>query len=318
MPFLLRTFTGSSSEKPYTNKRIIVPQNNNTYIGYDSDYKYTFGQDSVKAFSNAANYNAHAAIGYNDPIFSLFPLATIGQDYKTIKSDISNYYDVNEFYEALPEAIKQGDLYKTFKHANEILKYHSLNDFGTSDFGELEDIYGVYPELLVELNKDLPKRERDKYIRILSNLRHYGPPSPSYVSGNASHDVSEYDEPIHALIEAPIEQIETANDKLSEYSAEQDGPYEYRVHDYTVKGLWTPRHVDEKIKKYFPKYNNYLDVNEINDNDRARDALADIIQMDPDGILSDKTCKNIISDMNRQLNSTYVNDNIVSVCTRRY
>ena len=121
-----------------------------------------------------------------------------------------------------------------------------------------------------------------------------------------------------ALIETPLDKVLTAKDKMYLDSAEQDSPEEYRVHSYDVKGIWSPNTVDTKLRKYYPNYPNVYLRNALRDfpeEERAKDALADIIESDPDEIMSDARLK----DIDKVLNGTCLNSNVVSaVTTRRY
>ena len=301
MAYLIRTFR----DPVKTGEHITVQDDDKEYNGYDTDTGIVFPQ-SGRPVLNAANYDAHAAVGFADPLFSLFPVSTNSYDKSVdekVKKLIEQYGD---YYDALPSLLKRGDLKQAIEYANKVKSdVAKINSFDEYDWGDFA---------VAELNKDFPLKEKNKYSRLLNNLRAYG---PYHNDPNEYLKDPEYDRPQHALIEAKIDNIYKSADKIECKSAESDGPNEYRVKDYTVRGLWTPRQVDSVIKKYYPDYVpgrfSKLDTDE----SRSKDALDEIISKDSDDILSDKCVKSIIKDMNNVLNSKYVG-RIASIINRWY
>jgi hypothetical protein len=256
---------------------------------------------------NAANYNAHAAVGFADPLFSLFPISTHSYGKENVNDKVKSLIEqYGDYYEALPDLLKRGSLKQAIEYANKI-KSDVAEDYGFDgeDWGDFA---------VAELNKDFPLKEKNKYSRLLENLRGYG---PYHHDPNEYSKDPEYDRPQHALIEAKIDNIQKAADKIERESAENDGPNEYRVKDYTVKGLWTPRQVDDVIKKYYPDYVPGVFNKLQTDESRSKDALDEIISRDSNDILSDEYVKSIIKDMNNVLNSTHVGS-IANIINRRY
>lgn len=300
MAYLIRTFR----DPVKVGEHITVPDSREDN-SYDTDAGIVFPQSGSPVINNAS-YNAHAAVGFADPLFSLFPVSTKGYSKdvdETVKKLIEQYGD---YYDALPSLLKRGSLKQAIKYADglksDIAKKYNLGEYDWGNFA------------VAELNKDFPLKEKNKYSRLLNNLRGYG---PYHHDPNEYLKDPEYDRPQHALIEAKIDNIYKSADKIEHESAESDGPNEYRVKDYTVRGLWTPRQVDSVIKKYYPDYVpgrfDKLDTDE----SISKDALDEIISKDSNDILSDKCVKNIIKGMNNVLNSTYVG-NIASIINRRY
>lgn len=302
MAYLIRTFRDPIK----SGEHITVQDDDKEHNSYDTDTGIVFPQNG-KSVLNNAGYDAHAAVGFADPLFSLFPVST--NDYydksvdDTVKRLVEQYGD---YYEALPSLLKRGSLKQAIEYANKV-KSDTAKMYG---FGE--DDWGDFVE--AELKKDFPLKEKNKYSRLLNNLRSYG---PYHNDPNEYLKDPEYDRPQHALIEAKVDNIYKSADKVERKSAESDGPNEYRVKDYTVRGLWTPRQVDSVIKKYYPDYVpgrfGKLDTDE----SRSKDALDEIISMDSNNILSDRRVKSVIKDMNSILNSTYIG-NIASIVNRRY
>ena len=287
MPYLIRTFT---LDTPSVGSIISAPKGASYPDVFDDDTGVTFPQEGMPKI-NTGPYSAHAAVGYADPLFSLFPVSSdFVNQYSGGGPDIAAKRLIAQFgdyYGGLPRMLKQGNLRSAISYADDYLA-----SFDNDNWGNFA---------MAELPEDFPLKEKDKYVRLLRNLRVYGPHSRG---GSVEHLLNdpEYDRPQHALIEAEIEDIQKAKDKISKYSAENDGPNEFRVSRYTTKGLWTPRHVDNIIKKYFPDYTPG-EVQHLKDNDRAKDALQEIIQHDADEIISDRQCKDILYQMNSQLNS---------------
>lgn len=304
MAYLIRTFNYPTK----VGEHITVPKSQDDN-SYELDTGIVFPQ-SGKPVINSANYNAHAAVGFADPLFSLFPVSTLASDSygkETIDDKVKKLIEqYGDYYEALPDLLKRGSLKQAIEYANkvksDVAKHYSIDSDDWGDFA------------VAELNKDFPLKEKNKYSRLLANLRGYG----TYHSDpNEYLKDPEYDRPQHALIEAKIDDIQKSADKIERESAESDGPNEYRVKDYTVKGLWTPRQVDSVIKKYYPDYVPGVFDNLHTDESRSKDALDEIISRDSNDILSDEHVKSIIKDMNDVLNSTYVG-NIANVVNRRY
>lgn len=302
MAYLIKTFRDPIK----SGEHITVQDDDKEYNSYDTDAGIVFPQNGKPVLNNAG-YDAHAAVGFADPLFSLFPVST--NDYydksvdDTVKHLVEQYGD---YYEALPSLLKRGSLKQAIEYANKV-KSDAAKMYG---FGE--DDWGDFVE--AELKKDFPLKEKNKYSRLLNNLRSYG---PYHNDPNEYLKDPEYDRPQHALIEAKVDNIYKSADKVERKSAESDGPNEYRVKDYTVRGLWTPRQVDTVIKKYYPDYVPGRVDNLHTDESRSKDALDEIISMDSNNILSDRRVKRIIKDMNSILNSTYIG-NIASIVNRRY
>lgn len=300
MAYLIRTFRDPTK----IGEHITVPDSNE-YNNYDTDTGIVFPQNGRPVINNAS-YDAHAAVGFADPLFSLFPVSTKGYSKnvdETVKKLIKQYGD---YYEALPNLLKRGSLKQAIEYADKV-KSEAAKIYGFD-----EDYWGDFA--VAELKKDFPLKEKNKYSRLLNNLRAYG---PYHNDPNEYLKDSEYDRPQHALIEAEIDNIYKSADKIEHKSAESDGPNEYRVKDYTVKGLWTPRQVDDVIKKYYPDYVPGKFSKLSLDEGRSKDALDEIINKDSDDILSDKYVKSIIKGMNNALNSTYVG-NIANIINRWY
>lgn len=297
MAYLLRTFT---QDTPSVGSVIDIAQegtDQNTYGDmFDNDTGIVFPQKGNPVI-NTGPYVANAAVGYADPLFSLFPISSDfinggnGEQPDTAAKKVIEQF--GDYYEGLPELLRQGNLKDSIRYADSVLK--NVADYYR--LGPGDDNWGNFA--MAELPANFPLKERNKYARLLRNLRGYG-------TSNVE-DTAEYDRPQHAIIEAKIDDIQKARDKVARYSAENDGPNEFRVSKYTTKGLWTPRHVDTIIKKYFPDYIPG-EIQGIKDNDRAKDAIQDIIQQDADSIISDEKCKNIIRRMNSQLNSFSVSN----------
>lgn len=301
MAYLIRTFR----DPVKTGEHITVQDDNKEYNSYDTDTGIVFPQNG-RPVLNTADYDAHAAVGFADPLFSLFPVSTNSYD-KSVDENVKNLIEqYGDYYDALPSLLKRGGLKQAIEYANKVKSdVAKINSFDEYDWGDFA---------VAELNKDFPLKEKNKYSRLLKNLRAYG---PYHNDPNEYLKDPEYDRPQHALIEAKIDNIYKSADKIEHKSAESDGPNEYRVKDYTVRGLWTPRQVDSVIKKYYPDYVpgrfGKLDTDE----SRSKDALDEIISKDSDDILSDKCVKSIIKDMNNALNSKYVG-RIASIINRRY
>lgn len=301
MAYLIRTINYPTK----VGEHIVVPnsQNNNSY---ETDTGVVFPQNG-KQVLNDANYNAHAAVGFADPLFSLFPISTNNYNKENVDDKVKSLIErYGDYYEALPNLLKRGNLKQAIEYANKV-KSDIAKDYGFDDYN-----WGDFA--VAELNKDFPLKEKNKYSRLLNNLRAYG---PYHSNPNEYLKDPEYDRPQHALIEAKIDNIQKAADKIERESAESDGPNEYRVKDYTVRGLWTPRQVDSIIKKYYPDYIPGAFDKLHTDESRSKDALDEIISRDSNDILSDEHVKNIIKNMNNVLNSTYIG-NIASLINRRY
>lgn len=291
MPYLLRTFTDTTERAPEPGSKVQPPEES---VPYDVSDKVSLGYDNIARY-NHAPYVGHAAVGYNDPMFSLFPLVRDGKP----ASDklIGEYYNLHDFYDALPALLKAGDLRKAKASAKQLEEDAERRFNLLYDDGEYTDDY--YPELMVELAKGIPSREKNKYARLLRNLRSYGPNEYS----SAKEASEDYDRPQHALVQMPLSSVVTAKDAArAKSSAERDFPNEFRVKDYAVKGLWSPRQVDSVVKKYFPDYVPGR-VEAIEDDNRARDALQDLLQIDADEVLSDEKCKQILDSSNEFISS---------------
>lgn len=302
MAYLIKTFRDPIK----SGEHITVQDDDKGYNSYDTDTGIVFPQNGEPVLNNAG-YDSHAAVGFADPLFSLFPVSTNDYYDKSVDGTVKRLTEqYGDYYEALPSLLKRGSLKQAIEYANKV-KSDAAKMYG---FGE--DDWGDFVE--AELKKDFPLKEKNKYSRLLNNLRSYG---TYHNDPNEYLKDPEYDRPQHALIEAKVDNIYKSADKVERKSAESDGPNEYRVKDYIVRGLWTPRQVDTVIKKYYPDYVPGRVGNLHTDESRSKDALDEIISMDSNNILSDRRVKSIIKDMNSILNSTYIG-NIASIVNRRY
>lgn len=304
MAYLIRTFRFNKPDGSNYNKgdHITTPSDD----VYSTDTGIVIPQ-SGRPNINDAGYNAHAAVGFADPLFSLFPVSSDTWQDKNADDTAKRLIETfGDYYDALPELLKRGSLKDAINYGNDLIRQAGdIYNLGEDDWGSFA---------VAELKKDFPLHEKNKYWRLLNNLRGYG---PHLIPPITDEDKKEYDRPQHALIEANIDNIQKAQDKLYKNSAESDGPNEFRVNDYTIKGLYTPRQVDAIIKKYYPDYIPGHTRDLVKDDSRAKDALDEIISIDSDDILSDERVKNVIKGVNNALNSKYVG-NIANVIMNRW
>lgn len=272
---------------------------------------------------------AFSAVGYADPRYSLYPIVSVNKWYGNNGILLDNSYDIPT--ESLPSTVQEAlqkynikdvrsglinVLHQVYQQENpgKEFSYTKPDDWYTNEDWlphnyTVDDMYDSgLTKLLVELQGNI--LDKHKYKRLLKNLRGY---TQDWDTGTNMDDM-----PQIALIETPIDKVLTAKDKMHLDSAEQDSPEEYRVHSYDVKGIWSPNTVDAKLRKYYPNYPNVRLRNAFQDfpeEERAKDALADIIESDPDEIISDERLK----DIDKVLNGTRLSSNIVNaVTTRRY
>ena len=96
MAYLIRTFRTPTK----VGEHIIVPESQDDN-SYELDTGIVFPQNG-KPVLNGAYYNAHAAVGFADPMFSLFPVSTNHYD-KSVDDKVKNLIEkYGDYYEALP------------------------------------------------------------------------------------------------------------------------------------------------------------------------------------------------------------------------
>ena len=297
--------------------------------GQGFDDAIVYDNDSIM-HDNTAPDQSYSAIGYSDPHFSLYPLFSAYDDME----ETNDNYKKSSLYSITKD--------KSFKNVNDslpILLRMYVEKFGPDGLinflknffhdrnkkieGEYYDPSNAYDadiwhdngawQAYSQLNDKI--QDKLKYTRALSGIKGYA-------------GKEDYDNDVIGIIEAPLGAVLTANDKLDLNSAEQDGPEEYRVNDFTIKQLYKPSFINNIIKKYFDNnINNFLmkaNIDNMSDKDmndietRSKKAISEIINKDADILTSDRRLK-IIKGFVNSFNNNRLNSNIVhTLNSKRY
>ena len=249
---------------------------------------------------------AFSAIGLADPKYSLYPLVSLKDWNKGILlndnwqvpvdslPDIYIDYAKQHGMYALKKSLEQGLLFKYRLKSGDHRPYSRKEfSFRSPNAGKYADNMDLYDygldEHLAEMRDGVV--DKNKYKNLLYGLRGYS---------TDNEKSSSYDKPSIALIKVPENKVLTAKDKIYMDSAESDGPDEYRVHEYTIDGIWSPREVDKILMKYYPNLKEdglFSVLRNDRDEGKAKDAVSEVIQLPAEEILSDETKKNIHSNL---------------------